>query len=50
MLRELARRKDNQSIAQNLLIAPGTLKAHTRHIYEKMGIHTRSELNGLLGL
>ena len=50
VLRELARRKDNQSIAQNLLIAPGTLKAHTRHIYEKMGIHTRSELNGLLGL
>lgn len=50
VLRELARQKDNQAIAQNLLIAPGTLKAHTRHIYEKMGIHTRAELNALLGL
>lgn len=50
VLRELARRKDNQAIAQNLLIAPGTLKAHTRHIYEKLGIHTRSELDAMLGL
>lgn len=45
VLRELARQKDNQAIARNLVIAPGTLKAHTRHIYEKMGIHTRAELN-----
>lgn len=50
VLRELALRKDSRSIAQNLLIAPGTLKAHTRHIYEKMGIHTRAELDALLGL
>ncbi len=50
VLRELAQQKDNQTIAGNLLIAPGTLKAHTRHIYEKMGIHTRAELNGLLGI
>lgn len=50
VLRELAHRKDNRAIAQNLLIAPGTLKAHTRHIYEKMGIHSRAELDGLLGL
>lgn len=48
--RELAQQKDNQVIAGNLLIAPGTLKAHTRHIYEKMGIHTRAELNALLGI
>ena len=50
VLRELAQQKDNQVIAGNLLIAPGTLKAHTRHIYEKMGIHTRAELNALLGI
>lgn len=50
VLRELARQKDNQAIAQNLMIAPGTLKAHTRHIYEKLGIHTRAELNALLGV
>lgn len=50
VLRELARQKENQAIARNLVIAPGTLKAHTRHIYEKMGIHTRLELNELLGI
>lgn len=50
VLRELASRKETSAIAQNLLIAPGTLKAHTRHIYEKMDIHTREELYELLGI
>lgn len=49
VLRELAKGKDTQVIAQNLMIAPGTLRAHTRHIYEKMGIHTRKELDALVG-
>lgn len=49
VLRELASGKDTQLIAQNLMIAPGTLRAHTRHIYEKMGIHTRKELEALVG-
>lgn len=50
VLHELAQGKSNYAIAQDLLIAPGTLKAHTRHIYEKMGIHTRSELNLFLNI
>lgn len=50
VLLELSQGKDNQAIARDLLIAPGTLKAHTRHIYEKMGIHKRSELDQLLGM
>ena len=50
VLRELARGKDTAAIAQNLLIAPGTLRAHTRHIYEKIGIHSREELYEVLGL
>ena len=50
VLRELARRRDAAAVARSLTIAPGTLKAHTRHIYEKMGIHTREELYDLLGL
>ena len=49
VLLELAKGKDTQVIAQNLMIAPGTLRAHTRHIYEKLGIHTRKELEGLVG-
>ncbi len=35
---------------QELFIAEGTFKAHTRHIYEKMGINSRKELFELLGL
>lgn len=50
VLRELARRRDATAVARSLMIAPGTLKAHTRHIYEKMNIHTREELYTLLGL
>ena len=50
VLRELARRRDATAVARSLTIAPGTLKAHTRHIYEKMNIHTREELYALLGL
>lgn len=50
VLRALAKGKDTQAIAQDLMIAPGTLRAHTRHIYEKMGIHTRKELETLVGV
>lgn len=50
VLHELAQLKDSQTIARDLIIAPGTLKAHMRHIYEKMDIHTRAELNELLGI
>lgn len=50
VLRELALRKDTRDIADDLLIAPGTLRAHTRHIYEKAGIHSREELYGMLGV
>lgn len=37
-------------ICQELFIAEGTFKAHTRHIYEKMGINSRKELFDLLGV
>ena len=49
VLHELARGKDTADIARDLMIAPGTLRAHTRHIYEKLGIHTRRELETLVG-
>lgn len=49
VLLELAKGKDTQVIAQNLMIAPGTLRAHTRHIYEKLAIYTRKELENLVG-
>ena len=31
-------------------IANGTAKAHVRHIYQKLDIHTRQELFDLLGV
>ena len=42
--------KTGRVIQQELFIAEGTFKAHTRHIYEKMGINSRKELFGLLGV
>lgn len=46
----LAARKTGRVIQQELFIAEGTFKAHTRHIYEKMGINSRKELFDLLGI
>ena len=46
----LAEGKTGRVIQQELFIAEGTFKAHTRHIYEKMGINSRKELFELLGV
>ncbi|WP_417003888.1 helix-turn-helix domain-containing protein [Adlercreutzia equolifaciens] len=46
----LAQGKTGRVIQQELFIAEGTFKAHTRHIYEKMGINSRKELFDLLGI
>lgn len=35
-------------VAQDLVIAKGTAKVHVRHIYEKLGIHSRDELKTLV--
>ena len=48
VLELLARGKSLSGVAQELVIAEGTAKAHTRHIYEKVGINTRQELLDLL--
>lgn len=44
----LAQKKTVGIIERELLIANGTAKAHVRHIYQKLGIHTRRELFDLL--
>ncbi len=46
----LAAGKTGRTVQQELFIAEGTFKAHTRHIYEKMGINSRKELFDLLGI
>ena len=40
----LARGASNAKIESELFIAEGTVKAHTRHIYEKLGINNRKAL------
>ncbi|MEG1906464.1 MAG: LuxR C-terminal-related transcriptional regulator [Gordonibacter sp.] len=34
---------------RELVIANGTLKSHTRRIYQKLGIHTKRELQAMVG-
>ncbi|MGV8083386.1 MAG: response regulator transcription factor [Coriobacteriia bacterium] len=48
VLQLLARGKTIADIEHELFIARGTAKAHLGHIYQKLGIHTRSELNAML--
>lgn len=40
----LARRKTARDIERELCVANGTAKAHIRHVYQKLDIHTRDEL------
>lgn len=44
VLCELARGKTIASIASCLVLSENTVKAHTKSIYRKLGVHTREEL------
>lgn len=46
----LAQHKPVATIERELIIANGTVKAHIRHVYQKLGVHSRDELFALLGL
>ncbi|MDO5042497.1 MAG: LuxR C-terminal-related transcriptional regulator [Slackia sp.] len=45
----LARGKSTSQIERELVIANGTVKSHTRRIYQKLGIHTKRELVDAIG-
>lgn len=47
VLLQLLHRKTVASIAEDMFIAEGTVKAHIQHIYAKLGIHSRKELFSL---
>lgn len=40
----LAQRKTARDVERELCVANGTAKAHIRHVYQKLDIHTREEL------
>lgn len=44
----LAQKKTISEVEEELFIAEGTAKAHMRHIYEKLDIHSRQELFEIL--
>jgi DNA-binding NarL/FixJ family response regulator len=39
----LAQGRTNREIAKTLFISESTTKVHVRHIYEKLGVHSRAE-------
>ncbi len=43
VLQLIAQGRTNQEIAQQLIISPGTVKAHTSSIYRKLGVTNRTE-------
>lgn len=45
----LAQGKRPSAIERELVIANGTLKSHTRRIYQKLGIHSKRELQDMVG-
>lgn len=46
----LARGLNAQQVAERMVVSRNTVKSHMAHIYAKLGIHTRAELDALLGL
>ena len=43
VLRLIAEGLTNQAIAQTLVVALGTVKAHTASIYGKLNVHSRTQ-------
>ncbi len=43
MLRLVASGLTNKEIATELVLSPGTVQAHTVHIYQKLGVRGRAD-------
>lgn len=46
----IAEGKKQGEIARDLYIAPSTVKTHIKHLYQKLGVHSRRELSDLVGV
>lgn len=44
----LAWGKSTRRVEEELVLSPNTVKTHVKHIYAKLGIHSRAELDALL--
>ena len=42
--------KKPAAIEEELYVAKSTVKTHIKHIYQKMGLHSRDELFELVGI
>lgn len=42
--------KKQGQVARDLYIAPSTVKTHIKHLYQKLDVHSRSELSELVGV
>ncbi len=43
ILRLIAQGLSNEQMAQQLFVAPSTIKTHINHLYAKLGVRTRAE-------
>lgn len=50
VLKLLAKGRSKAYIAEALVISENTVRGHARRLYAKLGVHTRDELQGLIGL
>lgn len=50
VLKLLAKGRSKAFVAETLFISENTVRGHARRLYAKLGVHTRDELQGLLGL
>ncbi len=45
----IAEGKSRAYIAETMIVSENTVKSHTAHVYEKLGVHSKKELRELIG-
>ena len=50
VLQMLVKGRSKSYIAETLFISENTVRSHSKHIYHKLGVHSKQEVLDLLGL